>query len=586
MIDFISDSTASLSPVYALVIVGILTGVFLYLEFKRKSKYILMRLTAVLLVSVSLLGILLKPTYEENSQSSGFLLLTPAYKIKLVDSLLNIHPELKLLHTKGTTPYKNSQLSESNNLSGKKLHYIAGEGFSISEINTLPSNDFTYLPASLPEGIVELTIPDRIHVNTKASLLGKYHAASPTTLLLSGPGGAEDSIRFETAGVHSFTLAFVPKLVGNFIYSLKIGDTDVQEKLPLNVLPERTLNILILQSAPGFELKQLKNYLAENHHRITSRSQLSKNNFRYEYSHTSTDRLNTLTTDLLSKFDILIIESSSLSTLSTQEVNALDQAVRKGLGLLLLINTDTDTKKNITQFVGQPLTKNGSDTVTLTLDETGRYNFRKTRLEIPEHPALISHLKKGKLLISGYHMLQRGKVGFILIQETYRLSLEGKSEAYAAVWNPLIRSTARITSTTHTIHLAEPFPLYPRDQLTFKVLTTQDIPTLKSEGVTIAMQEDVLLDNQWYATAWASQTGWHTLTDARDSSVFTYYVTEQGAWSSLRKNNQMTYLKSVARGHVPSDNTLQHTERRAISLWIFYCLFLLSYGFLWLAPKL
>lgn len=565
----------------------LMTLLFLSLEVKRKSSYLPLRVLAVLIMMASVFLLALKPSYHSEGTSSGYVLLTDNYSKKQVDSLLNLEPSLQCLHLDKTTPYHNSRPLKPYELAdiNSSIRFILGDGLPLFQLEVLTNKNIHYLPSAETMGIQALQVPNQLTVNETNFIHGTIHSPIPAHLRLVGPGGVEDSLTI-TEEHSSFSLAFKPISTGKFLYTLewRTQDQSTQEKLPLEVLPAKKLNTLFLQSAPGIEVRMLKSYLAEAGHGISARYQLSKEKYRYEHVN-STATLTALTTDLLKKYDLVILESTTLSTLSQREQRSLEQAVKEGLGLLILLNSIPDKQDVLHRFMSVRKRITEEDTLSLALIDQKKYKLKIGPVVAAEQPYVVSHLHKGSAIYAGHVSLGFGKVGFQLLEETYRLSLKGEKEAYAACWTSLLKGTSRKTETSSQIQLKNDFPLYPNDALHFSILY-ETTPRLTAGGIAIPLQEDVNIDNIWSGQIWADSIGWQHVENSSDSTSLSYYVSDPEEWKTLRiqKQKQELLNRIATTESVAPDQ--QQAERKEVSFWIFFLTFLLSAAFLWLAPKL
>src|SRR5437879_218465 len=103
-----TDFRLSFDPMFSqwiiLAIVLISFGFFLWLELKRKQTLLVFRIAALVLVSISLLALLLRPNYR--TEHTEAILLTSGFDKSKVDSVLKLEPQLKIvrLHEAGSYP--------------------------------------------------------------------------------------------------------------------------------------------------------------------------------------------------------------------------------------------------------------------------------------------------------------------------------------------------------------------------------------------------------------------------------------------------------------------------------------------------
>lgn len=585
-----NSSTFFINPVVPvwIIIPGILGlfSVLLWKEIKRNQKYLPLRLIAQLIVLISILGILLRPAYRLGQETSGIAILTPGYSKNQIDSLLTAHPQLLLIRTPDSEIYSPSEtLKTYFELTAlqDQIKFIAGEGLPYHALELIPACKFQFLPAESPVGIQQLNLPQNIKANQQAFIEGIIKSNITTTLLLSGAAGKEDSATVQP-GLTSFRLRFKPKEAGTFVYKLQYRDQAgyKTEQIPVVVKEGERLNILLLQKFPTFETRQLKNFLAENGNRLTLRYQVSKNNFRYEYANTTPLQFTSLTPPLLEAFDLVIIDSDALETLRPSEKISMEKSIKGGLGLILLPLKADESDQIRKRFIPISFKKITKDTAHLgTKPEV----LPRLSIQIQPSASVFSVVKNKTDVLSAYTFIGIGKTGIQLLQETYRIALEGNTETYASLWSPLIEKTARKQTEKFRIKILTDFPVYENEPMDVEVISTTEIhPRLTDDGMLLPLTEDVRIDNLWFGNTWVGIPGWHQLT--ADSTTHHYFVSCRHTWESLRLTNQL-HANTIASttwakaGHI---NTL--SLQNQMSPVIFFILFLLASGFLWLAPKL
>lgn len=585
-----SDAIITVDPAIpwwaiALLFVTI-TSWLLWKEFGRKLRLRTLRLIAVVTMMLMLAGILLRPS-TNISKSKSVVLLTPRYKTSQIDSLLVLRHDLRIVNTPDAIPYNNSDArlsyQEIADLGGD-LEFVAGEGLPGYALDLLDKKTFTYLHGDFPEGVVKLSLPEKVNVNESGTISGVYRNQSGKhSIILMGPGGKEDSVSITNGGLTTFSLSFTPKQTGKLLYTMVIRDAsgnNKEEKLPITIEESVTIRVLVMLSYPTFETTFLKNFIASKGNEVVLRSQLSRNNFSYEYINHPAIRFSILNKDLLEDFDILVTDRQSLDKLSAQESAVLNQSIQNGLGLLSLFDVAPKEKDQNNFFPFRSVSVKG-DTTTLS---TGSKKltlpvlpFRVVKVE-PLQP--ISMNTAG--ILSGYTLRSKGKIGFQLLQETYRLILAGDTLAYGNIWSPLLQRISRTKELSSSIDIKTPFPYYEDEPIHLALISNEDSPTLFADSIQVPLREDVQLDDVWQTKIWASRPGWHTL-KIGDQSL-EYFVSEAGGWHSLAIQNQMMQNQLVSQTEHKGASI--STERRKINPFFFYAFFLLSAGFLWLAPKL
>jgi hypothetical protein len=570
----------------------ILLGALLFLifliwkEINRKNRFLALRIIAVVLMISSITLWLLQPMTSVLKDSTSIILLTKNYDRAKVDSLSKKYPTYKLLRTQDAVAYKDvSELKPYALVDHENdISFILGDGLPYYEHENI-SSYYSFLPGKLPLGITQLNAPNSVQVNQAATISGVVNIKGSTTLVLEEPSGQKDSVVLQGTGEKSFSLSFQAQQPGLFSYSIILRDSitsKTEGQLPIEVTPEKKLNILIVQKYPSAEVRYLKNFLAEKGHAIIVRSQISKNDFHYEFSNHEAVRINRFTTETLNEFDLVLIDSKSLYGFSASELKSIEQSSKEGLGVIVLMN-EVDFKKKL-PLLNTSLAQYPKDTVHLSV--------RKQRLVLPALAASVQASSaitplttSATRILSGYRNEVGGKIGFQLLHETYRLLLEGNENEYAALWSPLLESVARLAPQSFKIKINNTFPYYQDEPLSICVIAAAEDPELKSNTTKLPLQEDVLIDNYWHASTWTSKPGWHSLT-TQDSTAFHYYVSLENEWNTLRIANQQHAHRAHATSVLSKAGKKLVTEHKPIAPVWFFIVFLMSSGFLWLAPKL
>jgi hypothetical protein len=582
MNDFRVTSDPLLPFTLSLAVLLFLTGLFFWLETKKQAPYPFLRKVSLILMMIALAGYLFRPLYKTKA-SRQLILLTPRYNPLQVDSLLKLYPDLTVLHTSTADPHRNStavgsyhDLSTSKNL----IAFILGQGLSPAILDLLGSQNFRFIPAAYPQGIIRLAIPDRIYPNRKSTVEGIYHGAlANSKIFLSGPAGKEDSVSFSGEALQQFKLSFVPKVPGNFIYEIYSGDS-LYGRLPVTVQKERALNILFVQDYPTFETHYLKEYLADQHH-LVLRTRLSQDKYRYEFINHKSVKIQRLTKGSLLDFDLIIIDSDALQSMPRGERNDLQSAIEEGLGMVTLFNSSPSGLRNLLPFNFEPYR---SDTAHVNPKGQKKQILPAWSYRVLSTPALTSTLENKNRILSGYFSQGFGKTGFQLLQQTYRLMLQGDSAEYAAIWSPLLEQLSRREKAEFVLHKKTGFPVFTDEPVHFEIISSGRTPVALVNNIPIPLKENVLIDDVWQATVWAGKQGWEKFAVEGDSAAIDFFVSDKNEWSSLAIAGYRDETKKAG------SSTLQGMEQDEIHVpvpqWIFYVLFLLSAGFLWLTPKL
>ena len=574
---------ALVSPALLAALLIPLTLLFLWLEWKRKNRFLVLRWVAVVVMMAMAASLFLRPVVSSEKNSS-ILLLTPGYEEKKIDSLLQHHPDLQLWHLTGTHPYKNSSLLADRELTikGNQIRFVTGEGLSAAGLDLLDEKTFTFIPNQPTAGITSWSVAQPVLAHHPAHVQGTFNSTTPEKkwIALKGPSGKEDSVLIEGQGSKSFALSFTPKQKGEWLYTLAIQDSAEkwqEERLPVYVEADAPLRLLFIQDFPTFETQYLKNYLAHAGHKLILRYQLSQKIFRFEFANRQPTQINRLTHDVLDETDLLIIDDGALQKLTAGEKNILKESVRAGLGILILPHAKTKPN-DLFPFTLTPVK---TDSATITL-QTKAITLPALPARIQNNSTVQSLVQNKSGILTGYAFSGAGKLGFQLLQETYRLSLSGDSTGYGAFWSPVIEKLSRRATQTSSIQITTPFPWSTDEPLQATLLSSQPNPSLFADSTQLPLREDELLDDVWHGELWAGAPGWHAL--RAEASSLHYYVSEKGSWNSLRQNTQRE--QNLLASKTGDSNGERVLVRKELPALYFFLAFVAAAGFLWIAPKL
>lgn len=580
----------SLQPLFPMA--GILLGFILllgglsWLEVRRPGRWQTLRLTALVLALSAVAALLLRPALEKTGKISPILLLTPGFETGSVDSLLRVHPGWELYRTAGTESYgKSVPLEDPVELSGldHRITAIVGEGLPAYALEYLRDPNFQYVPPVVIDGVEQVTTESYTE-KQRGKVYGTYRQINGAghRLVLESPEGPVDSVPLTGSGLTDFTLHFTPLTAGNWQYQLVEKDSNDQvlraDLLPIRVEPEKQLHILILQAFPTFEVRYLKDFLADRGHAVAVRSQISRNNFRTEFANLSSRDLGRLTTSLLEDFDLLIADDAAFSQIGQTELYSLESAIEQGLGLLGLVNGDNAGFRRwlgLTRIAAQADTVQLPDGIQLPAYAVNTFS------DLDWYPLQETAVSRR---VAAYHYRGKGKIGYQTVQESYAALLRGDSLAYAALWMPVLEGSIREAYVDYTIELVSEFPHYAGEPLDFRITANQMIEEVLADGREVAMREDSNLPDVWYGRCWPDGAGWHQIEVGEERLEF--YAFQEGAWPSLRRARIRQQTFNLAKPAAAIGDEQKIVTSEPISRLWFYGLFLVSAGFLWLAPKL
>jgi hypothetical protein len=575
-------------PLIPLILSGILVLTILtILEWRRKQRFKWIRIACQAIAVFSVVGILLRPAIGSSVADRPVLILTSGFARQQVDSLRRNHPNLVVYRAPGAEELAGAVNVEDfralRSIRGNPV-WVAGWGIPEYALSETPF-DFQYLAAGTPDGVIELAYPSHTTAERWSTIDVTYHAskAERTKLVLSGPGGGEDSVNIEASGNTRVTLSIYPKVAGRIVYKLLEKDSSgavvSSHSLPLSIEKEKKLDILVVNDYPTFEQRYLKNFLAAKGHRVSVRNRVSKDRHHQEFANRERQSLDRLTPALLDNTDLLIIDQGTFQALGNNEKRSIRTSMETGLGVLLLAGEKSGRDQLISFQVNQGTT----DTVRFSLGKAGAFTLPAAQIR-PAGEITSWLVSKDGRPLTGCQCTGATRTGFQLLRETFQLGLQGNTAAYAAIWTPLLEQTARRTSSEFKVIARTPFPLYSNEPFEFDILSAGSRPTAAFDGVEVPLAEDANIEDVWHGRLYSDGNKWHSITVGTDSTVFDFLDLPGNEWNSLRTARQI-HANRLHQHAATEAQPLMVSSQRPFPL-VFFILFVLSSGFLWLAPKI
>lgn len=563
------------------------------MEWRRKIAQRTLRMAALLLAFTGLAGIVFRPHFQTTESVSGIMLLTKGYSAPKADSLLKLHPGLTIYKAPEATSFaKAIELPSFNALRGvsQRIHYVLGEGLPYYVFDDTSGFRYNYLPSKPGQGVQSISIPQEVKARRNSVVKGTVNSATlGAWLRWRGPEGAIDSVGLKI-GEQPFTFGFLPKLPGRFVYNLELLDSAgtllQSEKVPVVVAEERMLTVLFAAQFPTFELRYLKNLLAEQGHALSLRYQLSKGKYRYEFANQPDRPFARLTSTLLEEADLLFVDMASLESLSLPERSALDEAVKNGLGVVIGVGEGTVSRK-VKEWMPFELVDQKPDTIQLSIAPNQLVRLDGAGVSFVTSAGLNSVWADRQVKpIAAYGYSGLGKISSALWQNSYRLMLKGDELAYANLWITLLDEVAQKAPACCEVAWVNAPPYYIDEPVHFTLMSAlEEPPSVKYHGEIVPLKESWQVDNFWSGNIWPDRPGWDSLVIDGLSQPAYFFVNEASEWESVAAA-QRTRNTEFAAGSPPAEAAEQvQVVKKPVSSLLFYLLLLTGLGGLWLAPK-
>jgi len=556
--------------------------VFFWKEWSQAEKKRLILKTFLAFLAVSSLALIaLKPAIQKKISQGNVLILTHGFKQNKLDSLKEEYRKIKVID------YRDNKILPE--LKTSKQIFLLGSGIRNYDLYQFENLPVTYFPGDSAEGIIKLNYDQENRLGDKLQVKGRFLDPKPgNRLVLQDAGGNPvDSINFSSKEHKNFNLATELKVAGNYVFNLtekdSLGRIIDSNPLPVEVEEDKSLRILILNSFPTFEIKYLKNFLAESGHEVVVKNRITAGRFKFEFFNTERTNLGRLNTKNLEDFDLLILDAGAIRNLSSTETSTLQNSIREeGLGLFILGEANAlNSLKDFSVFKPE----RGLNTE-IILDNFPGISLEKQPYQIMEEFGLEEIHGSNSSILSAYKRLGQGRIGTTLLENTWQLQLEGKHEVYQEIWSELVDELSKRTFLTVSWKPETRF-LFKDEPFDFHLRTSVEDPGVSDEnGHLIPLKQDLINQELWSGKTYPRDTGWQELKLIQDStSTFNYFVHETDHWQALISHRTQQQNRRFFQQRLDQENKEMKSPVAIAPLW-FFGLFLVAMAGLWLEPKL
>lgn len=497
---------------------------------------------------------------------------------------------------------------------------------------------FTFYKSKPITGLRFLQWPKQLILGQALTVTGQLqHSLDTNTkfeLSLINNGRIQDSVIVQKN--NTFSLSSTSKIAGLFNYQLvlqelpssdinKIASVNanisevkksensqikISEDIAVSVINGNQPRVLIKQSAPSFETRRLKQWLSETGSEVTVISQISKNKWSQQRVNTAQEKnkaqTSELTKALLDNYDLMIVDSRMLLALEESELDALYQAIKQGLGLLinadssLLIaeNNNQDKLSKLLRFFEltpiepsiNQVTANWPEKPTLAKGEVISVQAITINMNAKQGQALVESAI-GQALVAK-QPLGLGTVALTTLNETYQWSSQISPAYYSAYWQYLLLNISRVEKNTRW--------LTPAPEVFAKVNQFENICLISS-------QEKLYVPNMVLTTYPLSKhkqcgqfiagiKGWYSFKVLNDKQVtlteqHRYYYSDVDfpAWQQAMKHqaSENQLVEGDLNNIVPLENKAANLSfaYQPINKFILWLIMFLSLTLLWIERK-
>lgn len=485
----------------------------------------------------------------------------------------------------------------------QNLQWVMGETFTNTSVS---------FSASMPRiGLVDMTWPRELAVGQFIHVEGQLQGTDDPLaadviyqLNLFDPTG--QMIQSTKVSPHErFTLSFPAQTIGQWVYRLQLSKNNdpkilADEPIAFSVAKPAQLKMLIKQSSPSFETRQLKNWAAKFGSQISVLTQISQDKDIRQNINLSTTELAPITSPFvdhaLDTFDWLVIDGRALLALTQPEISALQAAVIRGLGLYIIADNELINAwpvstldwlsdihiqaLDLANYAAIPIWPNSQIEQAMPLV--------KGKITAVKHSPLVQNNAQ-QILVSHSH-IGLGNVAVSLINSTYAWQTAGLTEEYSHYWQSVIYGLARSKHTPYWLHTApDSLPLVNQaKQQCLLGVTDSGVTTFNGNSQPLILSQGLIQDQQHCLTVWPTSSGWHTFTwsenskqTSLDSWLYTYSEQDWSVWQQAQNHQTSQNMAQQQNTKTAESDSLQSLDKS----WL-WALLVLSMSILWLERKL
>lgn len=622
-------SSIALLSIALLSIAFVYSAYMIFTQVKRRHssvKYLLVILH--LIAFLSILGLILQPNFK-SMQTENIKLVTNSNFLELEDNqsksyLLLGTSTQTVENTKRFQKFSHKILYTPEQLLLKhptlaKLEII-GDGLTKNQWQKFPDLEIVHQVPKLNNGIVQPSWKNSINLGESLEFTGRFQSDSQEIYSVHLINPAGDIIDSQNVTANDlFSLSDQPKLSGFHKYQVVIHKNgiaiNIQEEIMLHVTEISRAKILVLQSAPSFETKQLQNWAGEKGVQVLVRSKVSREKYITRSTNLSESSLKIrkdkkLDEDLLNQFDIVIIDGRELMSLSDNESFSLKTSIENGLGLVVLIDQQIldsiggDSPKLLNGFSFTPLKK---DTEIIPhISNINRFSTPLSDISLPisaqtinyvddiHHSSNIITTTSGNNIVATRAM-KLGQLAVSLLKETSRLVTSGEANSYAKLWQSIIKQVSRKKQIAR-IQLAPNQSVFTKDRLTTVCYIRHPSDTTSLTRLNVTLQADrkvpqqILLQPNWLnknkscGYFWPKSSGWHKISSTDESLTENIFIFDENSWLAHKQLETIEATQTKKARYKVTD--FKHFHLKKIDEWVFWWLFLVSASLIWIEKKI
>jgi hypothetical protein len=484
---------------------------------------------------------------------------------------------------------------------------VRGHGLDVEAWRSLPDRLVVRFDPPPLEAAVEITWDREIPVGLPFGVTGRWRSnGGPASVRLVDPMGlVADETRVSPG--ERFSLAARPRAAGVTEYRLEAvstGTVIVDEPIGVAVFGGQALRITIIQSAPSFETRQLSNWAADLGSAVTVISGISRDHAISQGVNLNAGESLELSPGMLARQDLVVIDGRALAAMPAVQQDWLEEAVRSGLGLLVMADADLagamDSLNDnlLAGFTLVPNQAGPNEAVPVWEGMSAPGPMPTAALDLSASDGVILVTGESGRPLDVARPLGMGRVAVSVLRERHGWQTSAATDVFSSYWARLMREVAR---PDHTARLRAPASdslestgqrgLVCAERVRGPVMA-RIVPPARSgtQATEWPLASDALGSAIACALWWPDTQGWHEIQLLDDNGVVLdrqyRRVLAPGEWLGERRHRrqQATLVRTAA--NVSGQEALHTSLRTPLKPFWPWLLFVLSAGALWLERKI
>ncbi|BDU18183.1 carboxypeptidase regulatory-like domain-containing protein [Lysobacter auxotrophicus] len=475
---------------------------------------------------------------------------------------------------------------------------VIGEGLDARDRDAASNVAIEFAAQPLPRGLLELHVAERIAVGDEFNVAGRAGGLDGGAVELLDPARRRiDRVALSRDG--RFALSATARGEGSAVFRIRLLDSRqrvVEEiDVPVQVEAQAPPRVLVIAGAPNPEVKYLRRWLEDAG--LPSQAQMTVGG-----GVQLGDAPVAIDAATLARHDVAIIDDRAWSSLGEAQRNALDAAVRDGLGLLVRVTGAPSANERARLRALGFAIDGGRDSTATKLAQPARDDAaERARLgpgtqDAPrsheEPPAPLPELTRRDAKLAapdGVPLLRdadgatlamwrahgRGRVGVWLLTDSFRLVLGGRGDRHAQLWSDAVATLARARP-----HAAFDIDANAWEGQRMALCGVADgASIIAPNGVAHPVLRDPAASN--CAAFWPRSAGWHRLRSGDREQAF--FVRAHDATPALRAQatrDATSRFAAASTGHAADEAAAQAPDVPG-ARWPWWFGWLLASAALW-----